>query len=1222
MTALLVLSALAGLTATRSPAAPLSPAVSASKAAAPAVPATSPSTTTSPVAGACSAGSGPNAAGAAASAALSAATPAAPSPSTVLFNSAVSPYAVWTGPYGYVSKGAALRDLGYGQIDLTWPGPGTSKLVAAYLIWSILNDSTPPSTADVNGHPIVGTWTAYATPSPCWSPTYIYTFAADVTPYVVNGLNNITNVPSNLTNGQDPWADDAADETGILDDGASLVAIYDAGTTTTQEVTVYTGAETTEGGSILETLNYTAATAESAETTFIVADGQLPDNSATWNGTLLQENAFPGDDPKETSIPWSQGNLSDTKTYDVQVEVGSTSSTAEIASGESDCLTWTGQVVSVQVAPQKPPYTVTFEEQGLNAGTQWTVTIDSNSESGTVSPTGSAIVFTLDNGSFPYQVTGIPGYAAQYSGTVTVDGGNVFLRVDFHVVLYAIVFTESGLPSDYVWWSGLYNATDVNIENASVIAPATITYQEPNGSYRYYAGEDGLYVTHDPKGSIDVDGKGDYQYTITFQAPELYAVNVTEHGLVPGTRWGGTVYSNFGEYYPSTTYSSFVVELPNTSIYGSDSVTPTIPTGYGLLSGSSIGFQVLGAPVDISVDYTELFTVQFNETGLPYPTYWQVNVTGPTNAYLESEYRSQQTQLENGSYTFTVSRLWGYLPSPATGTFDVAAKNVTVNITFVAKPTYTVAFNETGLGAGTAWSILLYLPNGTEPLLRGTGASIEVALPNGSYDFYVEPLTGFANSPTYAGFTVDGANVTEHVHFAPVFKVQFLETGLPSGWYWYGYLNDTFDETDATTLTYTVANGTYSFTIDPSDGFEPTPSTGSVTVSGPGTQVHIVFADPTYPTYNVRVTESGLAAGTNWSASFDDYENWSTGSSMNFTSINGSYPLYVYDVGDLTPSPSYEDVEVYGAPVVEDVVYGATEYAITFSETGLPTNTEWTVTLTDVETLSSTGETVVFMETAGSYDYTVHAEGYVPDPASGPVSVTDAGVSIDVAFTPYTYEVTFSETGLASGTSWWVNVSGGPSLEFDATSGVAPFPNGTFDYTVGTTEKTEAAPPGSFAVDAGPTSVPITFSPVTYTVTFTETGLAAGATWWVNISTSDLSLKVVGATSTSIPLSNGTYAFTAGTTSPGLKASGGSFAVKGVAKSVTIAFGTHSGSSSTGLFGLPGSDGYYLLGALFALFLMLVLLAARRRRKDKKQGVPGQGNTAGNPPPPPGQPPN
>ncbi len=151
--------------------------------------------------------------------------PAASSPATgPLFNSQVTPYATYTGPYGYVAGGAALRNQGYGLINLTWPGGSTSNLVAAYMVWSILNNSVPPAYGTINGHNVTGTWTAYATPSPCWAPTYIYTFIADVSSDVVNGVNNFTAFPSGVTSGADPWS---VTPVAPLDDSLSLVAIFD-----------------------------------------------------------------------------------------------------------------------------------------------------------------------------------------------------------------------------------------------------------------------------------------------------------------------------------------------------------------------------------------------------------------------------------------------------------------------------------------------------------------------------------------------------------------------------------------------------------------------------------------------------------------------------------------------------------------------------------------------------------------------------------------------------------------------------------------------------------------------------------------------------------------------------------------------------------------------------------------------------------------------------------
>jgi hypothetical protein len=75
-----------------------------------------------------------------------------------------------------------------------------------------------------------------------------------------------------------------------------------------------------------------------------------------------------------------------------------------------------------------------------------------------------------------------------------------------------------------------------------------------------------------------------------------------------------------------------------------------------------------------------------------------------------------------------------------------------------------VAFVETGLPAGTSWSITL---EGTEESSVSSG--ITFAEPNGSYRFDVGPVDGFAASPTsVSGVTVNGTGLNVSVTFAPV----------------------------------------------------------------------------------------------------------------------------------------------------------------------------------------------------------------------------------------------------------------------------------------------------------------------------------------------------------------------------------------------------------------------------------------------------------------------
>jgi hypothetical protein len=499
----------------------------------------SPEPSVAPSAGACSdqGSSGDPANGASPSDAVTAGS-TGPGP---LFNSQVQPYATVTGAYAYVAAGAALRDQGYGAIQLDWPGGSTSNLVAAYMIWSILNDSVPADNGTLNGHNISGTWTAYATPSPCWSPTYVYTFVADVSSDVVNGNNTLTGFPSGITSGVSPWSTGGADP---YDEGVSLVAIYQNGSVLHQ-VTVYTGAFPVAGGAPdlqSSQLNYSATNSSTAESTFIVADGQELGNDASWNGSVVDANAFYGSDPKESHQVWSEGNLSDTITLTgLPVQVGGNNTTASVSSEDGDCLTWVGQVLSVGVAATKGPYPVRFVEQGLPSGTSWSITTGGHTKSGTAGSSPTAIAFSLANASYTYSVGALSGYlTAPTSGSYVVAGGPVTIRIIFHAYVYPLVFAETGLPYDATWWVDLTNASQNLAINQSGDAPESISQNVSNGTYEFTTGTTGLYLPDTASGTATVSGSS-VTVTITFRPPPLYDVTFEEQNLTPGcTRTGAS----------------------------------------------------------------------------------------------------------------------------------------------------------------------------------------------------------------------------------------------------------------------------------------------------------------------------------------------------------------------------------------------------------------------------------------------------------------------------------------------------------------------------------------------------------------------------------------------------------------------------------------------------------------------------------------------------------
>ncbi len=158
---------------------------------------------------------------------------------------------------------------------------------------------------------------------------------------------------------------------------------------------------------------------------------------------------------------------------------------------------------------------------------------------------------------------------------------------------------------------------------------------------------------------------------------------------------------------------------------------------------------------------------------------------------------------------------------------------------------------------------------------------------------------------------------------------------------------------------------------------------------------------------------------------------------------------------------------------------GGPSYNVTFSESGLPSGTSWSVTLGGTQ-LASTGTSIVFQDPNGTYGWTAVATGYKATPATGTVTVSGGPQSQAISFTalpPGSYSVTFTESGLPSGTSWSVTFNG--TLGSATTSTIAfIIGNGTWPYSVGAVPNyTPSSASGNVAVSGGPASQAIAFSP-------------------------------------------------------------------------------------------------------------------------------------------------
>jgi len=415
-----------------------------------------------------------------------------------------------------------------------------------------------------------------------------------------------------------------------------------------------------------------------------------------------------------------------------------------------------------------------------------------------------------------------------------------------------------------------------------------------------------------------------------------------------------------------------------------------------------------------------------------------------------------------------------YVSNLASGTLSILTPG---NLT--PPPTYPVTFTESGLPTGYNWSVSV---NGTTWL--SNTSSVSFAEPNGTFSYGI--LSCFAPgcdekyvSTTSPGtLTVSGLPVQETTTFVlPTYTITFAELGLAAGVIWTVTLNGTAESSTSNLIVFNATNGTYPYTVRSSNAsYSPLFDRGNITVLG-GDQIHVVtFA---YLTYRVAFSETGLPPGTSWSFAGGGYNISTTSSSVWLTEPNGTYNFTVAPVPGFLSS-YVGQVTVHGGPVTVTVTFDPT-YPIDFYETGLAPGTNWSVTLGST-TLSTTDPTLPFARSNGSYPYTVTAiAGYTELPSHGVIDVTGSGVDEEINFTsvaPVTFPVTFTESGLASGTDWTVTIAGS-SHSSTSTNLTFREANGTYDYSIGAIAGYHSDPvSGRFTLAGGPHSVSVAFSAV------------------------------------------------------------------------------------------------------------------------------------------------
>ena len=781
-------------------------------------------------------------------------------------------------------------------------------------------------------------------------------------------------------------------------------------------------------------------------------------------------------------------------------------------------------------------YAVTFTETGLT-GEVWAVTINGTLYFATAP---ASISTNLPNGTWTYGIQDVPGWHqltfayGTHTSSTPVNGGPLNKGpVVFTQVTYAITFSESGLATG-VTWSITFNVS--NSQSAS--APASITFQSPNGTYPYLiGGVAGWHTSGGYTGSFSVTGAPANKLIVFTQF--TYAVTFTVSGLT-GETWSITVNQSFPNQQVLTLAGNGArsAQLPNgTFTYLLGDISGWHETNFPYSGSGSVHGAAVSEPATGSIVFTQVtYAVLFTESGLTTQV-WGVTFNGTT---LTTAAPSSITfQSPNGTYPWTISDVPGWHISVGhySGSSSVAgARNaiggsytaVTVATTFV-KVLYTVTISESTLPSGVTWSITIngvpqsLTTNGGLDTLTWTGVA------NGTYSYSIADISGwhqltlpYSGTLNVAGGTnsISGSGIgyaNTLVYYQVFYTVTFTESGLPSETTWSVTFNSATQMSAGTSITFSEPNGTYPFTTE-SAGYSATPASGSITVSTTLSQA-ISFAP---------IAEQIYAETTAYYPNIQTYalpqiQEFTVGSGRGTVLVN-FVELYLTGSGTVVfslGSMKFGSDQLLNTSVV---VEGAGWYTTTFPAINMALGTDFYLNVYETSGSVQWGYTTspaVELNTLTEYYYvlkTLTSSTVTPDLY---VVGQGAGVLLE-------YPVTFTETGMPSAAGGGVAFNGGETTPFGL-GGTLTFmvEPGTYSYvvTAGSGYQLVSALPGSpLEVSSPGANVNVVFEKL-YTVTFTESGVTSGNQWTVQLNR--VTENANAPTSIVFTETNGTYAFSA-----------------------------------------------------------------------------------------------
>lgn len=233
------------------------------------------------------------------------------------------------------------------------------------------------------------------------------------------------------------------------------------------------------------------------------------------------------------------------------------------------------------------------------------------------------------------------------------------------------------------------------------------------------------------------------------------------------------------------------------------------------------------------------------------------------------------------NYTFADKGNEGIGPEP----YNITHSNVDQLPLTIQWHAYTVVFEETGLAAGTSWSVDIYYA-GLETTYSSAGSVISFS-PDYAQQItegYSAQATGYATPAQSGTISLSGSDIRVYVTFPPVkYSMTLTESGLYNGTNWTATVGEVSQTTNGTSLTFEETNGTYDYSVTVEDSIYW--QKGIAIVNGSSCTITLAF--PKLVTLNV--IETGLSSGTSWTFVINGTGFTTIESSMHILVARGSY---------------------------------------------------------------------------------------------------------------------------------------------------------------------------------------------------------------------------------------------------------------------------------------------------------------------------------------------